>query len=102
MIRLFKACEPSPLVLEGVGPDWRLPAGTVWLDLVEPTRAEELAVERELKLQVPTREEMAEIEASSRLYRQGDATFLTADLLHHTDDPLPLSEPVTFVLSNGP
>lgn len=102
MIRLFKACEPSPLVQEGAGPDWRPPAGTVWLDLVEPSREEELAVERALQLQVPTREEMAEIEASSRLYREGDATFVTADLLFHTDAPLPLTAPVTFVLSNGP
>lgn len=102
MIRFFKHCEPSPTVIEAVGPDWTLPDGAVWLDLVSPTREEELAVERALSMQVPTREEMAAIEASSRLYRQGATTYLTADLLYHTDAPLPLTGPVTFILSNGP
>ena len=102
MIRLFKHCEPSPTLIEAIGPDWRLPAGTVWLDLVGPTRDEELAVEREIGMQVPTREEMAAIEASSRLYRQGAATYLTTDLLYHTEATLPLTGPVTFVLSDGP
>ena len=102
MIRLFKACEPSPAVLEGLPDGWAIPTGAVWLDLINPTREEELAVERALGFQVPTREEMAEIEASSRLYRQADATFMTTDLLHHTDADLPLSAPVTFVLSAGP
>ena len=102
MIRLFKPCEPSPTILEASGPDWTLPDGAVWLDLVSPTREEELAVERALSMQVPTREEMAAIEASSRLYRQGQATYLTTDLLYHTDAPLPLTGPVTFILSDGP
>lgn len=102
MIRFFKHCEPSPTVIEAVDPDWTLPDGAVWLDLISPTRDEELAVERALSMQVPTREEMAAIEASSRLYRQGAATYLTADLLYHTDAPLPLTGPVTFILSNGP
>ena len=102
MIRLFKACEPSPLIHENPPPDWTLPKGTVWLDLVSPTRQEELAVEHAVGLQVPTPEEMAEIESTSRLYRQGEATYLTADLLYHTDALLPLTGPVTFILSNGP
>ena len=33
-----------------------------------------------LRLEIPTREEMQEIESSSRLYREGDALFLTAQL----------------------
>ena len=102
MIRLFKVCEPSPVILEDPPADWTLPTGTVWLDLVSPTRAEELAVEHAVGFQVPTPEDMAEIEASSRLYRQGEATYLTADLLYHTDALLPLTGPVTFILSNGP
>lgn len=102
MIRLFKSCEPSPEVMEGLADGWRIPPGVVWLDLLNPTREEELAVEAALGFQIPTREEMAEIEASSRLYRHSDATFITADLLHHTDAPLPSVAPVTFILSAGP
>ena len=40
MIRLFKACEPSPAVLEGLPDGWAIPTGAVWLDLINPTREE--------------------------------------------------------------
>lgn len=43
----------------------------VWLDLVEPTKEEERLVESVLGIDVPTREEMEEIEVSSRLYYEG-------------------------------
>lgn len=102
MIRLFKACEPSPLLVQDPPDGWDLPSGVVWIDLLEPTRREELAIEACLGLQVPTPEDMAEIEATSRLYRQGDALFITVDLLHHTDALLPETRPVTFILSNLP
>jgi len=102
MIRLFKACEPSPLIVRDPLEDWTLPEGVVWIDLVEPSRREELAIEACLGFQIPTPEEMAEIEATSRLYRQGDALFITVDLLHHTDAVLPETRPVTFILSSQP
>ena len=79
-------------------PGWRLPDDAIWVELVEPTRAEELAVEAAVGADLPTREEMAEIEVSSRLYREDDATFMTAILLCGSEaDPAPA--PVTFVLT---
>ena len=51
-----------------------IPEGAVWIDLINPTRDEEVLVESQLKLELPTREDMSEIEASSRLYREGAAT----------------------------
>ena len=43
---------------------------TVWIDLFNPTPEEEATVEQALHLDVPTREEQQEIEASSRLYKK--------------------------------
>ena len=43
----------------------------VWIDLLNPTAEEEKAVQDALRLEIPTREEMQEIESSSRLYREG-------------------------------
>jgi magnesium transporter len=80
-------------------PGWQLPADAVWLELIEPTRTEELLVEQALRLMLPTREEMAEIEASSRLYQEDGATFMTATILHNADAEEPSSSPVTFVLA---
>ena len=78
---------------------WRLPADAVWVELVEPTREEELLVERELGLFLPTREDMQEIEASSRLYQEAGATFMTATVLYNADTESPSSQPITFVLT---
>ena len=73
--------------------------GIVWLDLYEPTREEESAVERALGIDVPLREEMEEIEISSRLYQENNAAYMTAILPARTDTDDPHMAPVTFVLS---
>ena len=74
---------------------------TVWLDLLNPTKDEDALVERGLTVAVPTREEMAEIEASSRLYQEGGAHYMTAVVLHQPDAPNepPIATPVTFILA---
>ncbi|MBM3556923.1 MAG: magnesium transporter [Alphaproteobacteria bacterium] len=74
-----------------------LPPGTVWADLLEPTREEEKSIEKVLGLELPTREEMQEIEDSSRLYQEGDAIFLTAPLLYQADSDNPGTTAVTFI-----
>jgi len=74
-----------------------LPEGAVWLDLIEPTPEEEKAIEGMLELEMPTREEMQEIETSSRLYREGDVSYMTANVLYHAETPLPQTTAVTFM-----
>jgi len=71
----------------------------VWADLVSPTREEETTIEQWLGVCVPTREEMEEIEISSRLYVEDGAYVMTATLPSQTDGDDPLMSPVTFVLS---
>jgi magnesium transporter len=83
------------------GEGWRPGPDIVWIDLLCPTREEEVAVETALGLQLPTPEEMAHLEPSSRLYQEGGATFMTATLLAHSDDATPTTAPVTFVLAKG-
>jgi len=75
-----------------------LPEDVVWIDLAEPTRAEELAVEAALHFELPTREEMAEIEPSSRLYQEHGATVMIATLLANSETDEPITTPVTFAL----
>ncbi len=89
------------LVTETVGADWRPPEDTIWISLVSPTREEELSVEAAFGIDLPTREEMAHLEPSSRLYQEDGATFLTATLLSHSEDQHPIPTPVTFVLAEG-
>lgn len=72
----------------------------VWIDLLNPTPAEEKAVQDALRLEIPTREEMQEIESSSRLYREGDALFLTANFLYGIDSGEYSSTAISFVMTN--
>jgi magnesium transporter len=73
----------------------------VWIDLLNPAKEEEREAERVLGINVPTREEMAEIEVSSRLYHENDTLYMTANLLVGGDGPSPRSGPVTFILGNN-
>ncbi len=74
---------------------------TVWIDLLNPTAEEEKLVEAELKIDIPTREELQEIEASSQLYQEDGAHFMTATLLIQINSPRPVSTTVTFVLASA-
>ena len=58
-----------------------IPPGTVWIDLVEPSHSEEAAAEETLGIDIQTREELAEIEASSRLYAEGGSLYMTATII---------------------
>jgi magnesium transporter len=76
-------------------------ASVVWFDLVSPTAEEEADLEQRLGIGVPTREEMQEIEISSRLYVEDNGVFMTATLPARTDSDDLLMGPVAFVLVNG-
>ena len=78
-----------------------VPPDAIWLDLVEPTEAEESAVEAALGIDIPTREELAEIEASSRLYQEDGAVFITANLIRRGEHDEPESSPVTFIVKDN-
>ena len=97
MLNILRRGSSAPeTVTPGKG--WALPEDAVWIDLLRPTREEELAVEKAIGVQIPTREEMSEIETSSRLYQENGATFMTAAVLTHATTDFPLLAPVTFVL----
>src|SRR5215813_11730871 len=76
-----------------------LPEGAVWVDLVNPSAAEDKAVERLAGIAVPTREDMQEIEISSRLYIENGARYMTATLMCHSDTDMPRTTAVTFILA---
>ncbi|HXF54400.1 MAG TPA: magnesium/cobalt transporter CorA [Hyphomicrobiaceae bacterium] len=91
------AVEGQTLVRQG-GADGDA-GGAVWIDLVNPSGEEERAIEKLVGLQVPTREEMSEIEVSSRLYQEKGAHFMTATILYHVDLPDPQATAITFILA---
>lgn len=88
----LKRLDPAPTTL---------PDDCIWVDLVEPSGDEERMIEHALAIDVPTREEMKEIEASSRLYEEHGALFMTATVATKLDTDLPESAQVTFILAQN-
>jgi magnesium transporter len=78
-----------------------LASDIIWIDLLNPTAEEERGIEELLGLDVPTREEMQEIEISSRLYIEGNAQYMTASLICRAETDNPQTTPVTFILAGG-
>ncbi len=72
----------------------------VWVDLFSPTSDEEHFVEELLATSIPTRDEMQEIELSSRLYQKSGSVYATATIVTQADTPEPETHDITFVLSN--
>ena len=75
-----------------------LPENAVWIDLIKPSPGEDRAVEQLTGIAVPTREDMQEIEISSRLYIENSARYMTATLMCHSDTDMPRTTAVTFIL----
>jgi magnesium transporter len=71
-----------------------------WLDLYNPTPQEDRFVEQIVGISIPTREEMQEIEVSSRLYNENGAEFMTFTSIVHMDMDDPMTSPVTLILKD--
>lgn len=78
-----------------------LPKDVVWIDMVEPTRAEEVHVEKLLGIEVPTREDLKDLEPSSRLYVENGAVFMTASLIWRVEAEVPALTDVAFILAGN-
>ncbi|MBL8710069.1 MAG: magnesium transporter CorA family protein [Rhodospirillaceae bacterium] len=92
------AMLPSRIAAEGEDAAAALPPDAIWVDLAMPNPAEIAAIERTFGIEIPTREEMHEIEASSRLYTEHGALFMTTPVLHRAATDVPESGAATFVL----
>ena len=96
MLRLYPAGATAPIAAE---PDPALFRQAVWIDLQDPSEAEHAATEGGLGIELPTRADMEEIEATSRVYRDGDATVITVTHLVGLDSPNPSLVPISFVVT---
>src|SRR5882757_9280937 len=79
--------------------DADIPESAVWFDLFNPNQQEDRTVEGKVGIAVPTREEMQEIEVTSRLYVENGARYMTATLMCQSDTATPKTTPVTFIIA---
>lgn len=98
MLRLFgPQCSPAPIEAGSVE---AIPPGAIWIDLLNPSQEEEKLAEKALGQNIPTREELLEIEPSSRLYERQGALFMTASVVHGAGEHRPNVDPVGFILTD--
>lgn len=98
MLRAF-APDRDMVITEFEAAAGVLPSGAVWIDMHNPSREEELFIERATGIAVPTREEMDEIETSSRLYEENGAVYMTVTLATGIMRENAESHAVSFILS---
>lgn len=80
MIKVY-ACQDCRLVEVSSDNFKSSPEKIVWIDIVSPTQEEREAVEKFLSIKIPTKEEMEEIESSSRMYKENETLFMTVTIV---------------------
>jgi magnesium transporter len=73
----------------------------VWFDLIEPSAAERAWVDAQAGVEIPSREEMEEIEVSSRLYNEDGVEYMTITAVARLDTDEPMRTPILFVLNRN-
>lgn len=99
MLRVYGPESEGALIEVGRG--HLIPASATWIDLEEPTREEEKLVEQAIGVSVPTRDDLSEIEPSSRLYERDGVLYMTLSTLRGVDEGRPTTEPIGFVLTDA-
>lgn len=84
---------------EGRAAHGALHDAALWIDMVNPDEPTRQLVEATTGLHVPTREELSEIETSSRLWREGDTLTLSLPGLVRGEAGESRTSPIGFVLS---
>jgi magnesium transporter len=83
--------------------DTRLPAAQggkpIWFDLCEPTDEERAHVEQTTGFKLPSRDQLSEVESSSRVYAVDDVLYLSMPLLAHVEQGEDFPTPLGFVFS---
>src|SRR5271170_8726 len=76
-----------------------LPPEIVWIDLLRPEPDEITYVKRTTGLDVPSIEDLSEIESSSRLRNEAGTLYLSAPFVYQSDTDQPVTTPAGFVLT---
>lgn len=87
--------NPDLKIFEELGYD-----DILWIDLLNPTIKEQKEVESFMDLNLQTRQQVEEIETSSKYSETENAVFSNADFFIHGQDGVTI-EPVSFVISEG-
>ena len=98
MIRIYTQSEKGISRTVGMEDQPDSLGAVFWIDLLTPS-AEELAYAEKLcAIEMPTKDEMREIEATSRLYCEDGGRFMTTTVLSRVETDEPIIAEITFIL----
>ncbi|AZS50828.1 magnesium transporter [Entomomonas moraniae] len=75
-----------------------IPKDTIWIDLLHPTQDEEHFIEDNLDIEVPSPEEMSEIEDSSRFFVTKDGFCMIVSVVTGSQNMNPVLTEISFIL----
>lgn len=98
MIRIYSQTEKGIQRTTDIHPDELNYESVFWIDLLNPEPDEIKLAEQLSGLEMPTHDEMREIEATSRLYSEDGARFMTTTVLSRVDTETPELSEISFIL----
>jgi magnesium transporter len=99
VLTVYRTTGGGALSCRAYVPGEHLDGDVAWLDLLSPTQEEDDAVEVCVGVEIPTQEDMREIEASSRLYVENGTRYMTVPLLAGSHSGRPGLVNVSFILA---
>jgi magnesium transporter len=100
MITVFHRKESAILSSVITSAD-QIPDDTLWVDVCNPSLEEEKSLESQLKVEMPTREEIWKNQVLNRLYQENNIAYMTAAIITKVESPYPQTSSVTFILAPG-
>lgn len=98
MITIYRKVN-NTIVVEVLPSGEPIPPDTMWIDMFTPSHEEEIAVEKQLDIQIPSREEVWKNQALNRMYQDDDVSYMTAAIITKGEAVHPQTSAVTFILS---
>jgi len=101
MIRIYTQSDEGISRTVGLEDQDTRMADVFWIDLLTPNAAEAEYVEKLCGIEMPTKDEMREIEATSRLYCEDGARFMTTTVLSRVETDEPMIAEITFIIKGS-
>ncbi len=98
MIRIYSQTDQGIRRSTGVDQEDVDADNVLWLDLLTPDAQELAYTERLCGIELPTKDEMREIESTSRLYCEDGARFMTTTVLLRVETDEPMLAELSFIL----
>ncbi len=98
MIRIYTQSEKGISRTVGMEDQPDSMGAVFWIDLLTPSADELAYAEKLCAIEMPTKDEMREIEATSRLYCEDGGRFMTTTVLSRVETDEPIIAEITFIL----